>query len=306
MAKKSEIKKTDDVEDQQNIDNVSKEQVVVVDEDKKETVTKKTNEEATEDRIKELQAQMEASDKARKDAEERASKAEKDRQEAITKVASSQNDAVSSKEREFESAKVAVAASVTALEDQYQSALEAGDSKLVRDINTKLQKAIVTQDRIEQESERFTVWKKQQEEIAKRQPQQQGPSPAAQAWISRNPKFTTDPEFAQEAESAYALGERRGFAKDSVEHYKFVDSRLKQIYGSDNEPTVTVTEPSVKKEKTVSYSAPPSRGTGSSDSTDSGGKKVYKLTASQVEAAGFMGMTTIEYAQYLEAEKERG
>ncbi len=277
-----------------------KAEIVVVSEENKDVT--KTSDTDPETRAKELQGKLEVEQAARKASDERAAKAEKDRQEAVTKAAGSENNAVNAKERELEQAKVSIATSVSTLEDQYQAALEAGDSKAARETNTKLQKALITQDRIEQEHGKFSAWKKQQEEIAKRTPQQTGPSPAAQAWINRNPRFTQDAEYAQEAEAAYTLGERRGFAKDSIEHYKFVDERLKKVYGDKGDDTVVVTE--IPAKKPTPYSAPPNRGTGMEPENGSG-RKTYKLTAAQVEAAGFMGMTTVEYAQYLEAEKER-
>lgn len=287
-------------EDNQTAENPNdKAEIVVVGEENKDVTKTETD---PETRAKELQVKLEAEQIARKASDERAAKAEKDRQEAVSKAVGSENNAVVAKERELESAKTAIATTVSTLEDQYQAALEAGDSKAARETNSKLQKALIRQDRIEEEQGKFSAWKEQQKEIAKRQPVQQGPSPAAQAWIGRNPRFTQDAEFAQEAEAAYALGERRGFAKDSIEHYKFVDSRLKQIYGEKGEDAVVVTE---APKKTVPYSAPPNRGTGAESGNEGSGRKTYKLTPSQVEAAGFMGMTTVEYAQYLEAEKER-
>lgn len=300
MAKPKTETKPEDNQTAENPDD--KAEIIVVGEKNKDVTKAETD---PETRTKELQVKLEAEQLARKASDERAAKAEKDRQEAVSKAVGSENNAVVAKERELESAKAAIATSVSTLEDQYQAALEAGDSKAARETNTKLQKALITQDRIEQEHGKFSAWKKQQEEIAKRPQPQQGPSPAAQAWINRNPRFVQDAEYAQEAEAAYTLGERRGFAKDSIEHYKFVDSRLKQIYGDksdkgDNADVVTETP-----KKTVPYSAPPNRGTGAESGNDGTGRKTYKLTPSQVEAASFMGMTTVEYAQYLEAEKER-
>ena len=304
MAKEAKVKEPT-VEDKKTAqDTDGKTEIVVVGEENKEVVTKKDDEITPEKRIEELQAQMAASDKARKDAEERAVAADKARQEAVSKATGSENSAITAKERELASATLAVATSVTKFEDQYQSALEAGDSKAAREANTLLQKELIKQARIEEASTQFTAWKKQQEEIAKQPKQNQGPSPAAQAWIAKNPRFNQDAEYAQEAEAAYTLGVKRGFQPDSIEHYKFVDSRLKQIY-NDGEANEIVVTPDPKPVKQQSYSAPPSRGSnGDGGNQSSGNQKIY-LTKAQVRAAEVCGMTPLEYAQQLQAEKER-
>lgn len=264
-------------------------------------------------RIAELQKQMKEADEARKAAEEarkreraEREKAEKERDDALAKSRGSENDAVSAKERELFAAKSAVDSNVTALEDLYQKALEAGDSAELRKINTQLQKALITQSRIEEQQQNFAVYKKQQEEAAKQPRQQQQPkmSDAAQAWVDRNPRYTTDADFRAEAEAAHVAALRRGMTLESSAYFKFIDDRLAKVFPSE-EAEVEEQEDQDEQPQAAQAkrpAAPPARG---NQGGDGGKKNQRKLTAAQLEAADFMKMTPVEYAKHLdEIEKE--
>lgn len=302
MAKKSEVQKELDLNAKDKDDK--KDPVVVLDDNDIEKTEKK--EDDAEKRIKELQEQMAKMDSDRKEAVDRAAKLEKDKSEATEKAVKAESRAAVTQKEAINQALTASEDSLVSHRKELKLALESGDSDKAVEMQEKLAEAKYLNSELKKTKTGFEQWEKQQEELAK-QPKQPQITPAAQAWINRNPKFTTDPEYAQEAESAYALAVRRGISPDSVECFKFVDSRLKQIFP---EKSVIVEEdeeeqPKKKASREASYSAPPSRGSSSDDESTSGSRRQYKLTAAQMEAAEFMKMTPVQYAQFLEAEKER-
>lgn len=272
-------------------------EVVIVSEENKKPA--KVEESDVDKRIKDLQDQMAKSDADRKLAIERADRLEKERKEATDKAEKAEGRAASSQKEAITNALSASEEALVVNRAALKSALESTDSQAVVEAQEKLAEAKYLNSELKKNKLAFEQWEKQQEDLAKR-PKQTGPSPAAQKWIDANPRFTTDTEYAQEAEAAYALGLNRGYSKDSVEHYKFVDSRLKQIYVETKvqEPV----EEQKKKEKETSYSAPPSRGSSGERESNSDGK-IY-LTPEQAEAADSSKMTPLEYYNFLSPEQQ--
>lgn len=304
MAKKQNQEEQLDLEDKINKkaeDTDGAEEVVVI-EDKPKATEKPEVDDAVENRLKEMEARIAAADVARKVEKERGDRLEKERNEATVKTQTYQNDAVTAKERELESAKIAVDSNIKSLEDLYEKALEAGDSKQLREVNTLLQKAIVKQDRLESDTAQFVNYKKQAEEQAK-QPKPIQLPPSVQDWINKNPKYQSDSTFKTEADSAHDAAIRYGYAFGSPAYLEFLDKRIEKIFGKEDDGVEEVIEEKPKPKREASYSAPPSRGGG--DGGGNSGKKVYKLTAEEREAASFMNMTDLQYAQFKEKEKER-
>lgn len=285
-------------------DTDGQEEVVVVNEEDKAKVETPPDVEKT---IKDLQDKMAEADKARKFAEDKAARLEKERAEANAKAERAEGKAASTQKEAIVQALSASEQLIESASNDYEAALVEGDVKKVVSAQKKLSEATYVNAELKKNKASFEQWEKQQEEVSKQQKEVTLP-PAVQDWIDKNPRYKSDSEYKLEADTAHDAAIRRGYGFGSSAYLSFIDSRLKQIFPEKVEKVIQDDEddePPKKKEQ--SYSAPPNRGGGGNNDRESDhtGKKVYKLSAEQREAAEFMNMTDIQYAQYLEAEKKR-
>lgn len=301
MAKKQEVQVELELEDDKKAKDTNGEAEVIVSDSEPE---KKVAEESdTDKKIKELQEQIEKERADRKSASERADRLEKEKTEATAKAEKAEGRAASSQKESIINALAASEEALVVHRAAYKAALESSDSQAVVDAQEKLAEAKYLNSELKKNKIGFEQWEKQQEEIAK-QPKNTM-TQETQSWIDRNPRFNTDQEFKTEATSAHYAAINRGIRADSPAYFEFIDKRIAKVLGStENQEDEVVVEPK-KTAKEPSYSAPPNRGGGGDRETSPNGKKQYRLTAEQAEAADFMNMTTVQYAEYLEAEKKR-
>ncbi len=280
----------------------NEEVVVVNDEDKAKAETPPD----VEKTIKDLQDRMAKSDEARKLAEDKATRLEKERAEANAKAERAEGKAASSQKEAIVQALAASEEALVVHRGALKAALIEGDSDKVVELQEKLAETKYLNSELKKNKIGFEQWERQQEEQAKQQKEVTLP-PTVQDWIEKNPRYKSDSDFKAEADVAHDVAIRRGYGFGSSAYLNFIDGRLKQIFPEKVENVNNEDDVETPKKKEQSYSAPPSRGSSSNNDrdTDYNGKKVYKLSAEQREAAEFMNMTDIQYAQYLEAEKKR-
>ncbi len=266
-----------------------------------------------EKRLKELEAQMKKADEdrvsaesERKIAQDRAAKLQKERDEAVEKASKSEGRAALTQKEAIAQALQNNKDSLASHRQNLKLALESGDSDKVVEFQEKLSSATYQVAALEDRKNQFDAWEKQQEEVAKRQPAKQETTPETQAWIDRNPRFLDDSEFQSEATAAHHAAIGRRLRPDSPAYFKFIDDRLDRVFANSDEPEGDDTDENPPARKSAP-AAPPNRGAGGNGSGEGNGKKVYKLTAQQREAASFMKMTDLEYAKELERiEQEKG
>lgn len=301
MAKKEAVQAEFELEDDKKAKDTDGEAEVIV--DSKEDKAEKVEENDTDKKIKELQGQIDKERAESKASRERADRLERERSEANAKAEKAEKSATISQKDAIVQALAASEEALVVHRAAYKAALEAGDSAAVVEAQEKLAEAKYANSDIKKAKGSFEQWEKQQEELAK-QPKVAPQTPETTAWIGRNPRFETDAEFKSEATAAHYAAINKGYRPDSSAYFEFIDKRVAQVLGETKKQDEVVIEEPKKVIKEASYSAPPSRGSGG-DSGSSGGKKQYRLTAEQAEAAEFMNMTTVQYAEFLEAEKKR-
>jgi hypothetical protein len=298
MAKKTKQQDELELEDNKKTEDTDGAEEVVVAAVQDQEVVK--GESDAEKRVKELTEQIAKLDAEKNSANERAERLEKERAAEAAKAQGAEKKAATTQKDALYQAITSAEQAIIAQRKEYKLALEAGDSDRVVEAQEKLSEAVYVQSELKRNKAQFDQWEKQQEEAAK-QPKETKLPPSVNQWIARNPKYNSDPEFKVEADSAHDAAVRYGYAFGSPAYIEFLDKRIDKIFGKED---AAVADDPPKKERDASYSAPPSRGSSSDVST--GGKKIYKLTPEEREAAGFMNMTEIEYAKLKEAEKARG
>lgn len=303
MAKEAKQEELELEDKKKTKDTDGQEEVIVVSDEDKAKVTESPDVEKT---IKDLQDRMAKADEARKFAEEKSARLEKERSEANAKAERAEGKAASTQKEAIVQALAASEEALVVHRSALKAALIEGDSDKVVELQEKLAETKYLNSELKKNKVGFEQWEKQQEEQAKQQKEVTMP-PAVKDWIDRNPRYRSDSEYKLEADTAHDSAIRRGYGFGSSAYLNFIDSRLKQIFPEKVEKVEDEEELESPKKKEQTYSAPPNRGSsGNNDrETDHSGKKVYKLTAEQREAAEFMNMTDIQYAQYLEAEKKR-
>lgn len=120
-------------------------------------------------------------------------------------------------------------------------------------------------------------------------------SPRSQDYLRRNMSFVTDPRQNKRMMAAHYMAEAEGFVPDSDAYFDFIDKKM----GNQDAKTP------VKAHSRTTPAAPVSRSS-SAASGDLGGKKVVKLTSSEVATAEALGLTTAEYARRKIALQEQG
>lgn len=290
MAKNKEIQVELELEDKDKNEQLSQNDETVTDD-------ASTKEDDAQKKIKELQDQMARSDSDRKAAVERADRLEKEKTEANAKAAEAQGRAAVTQKDAINQALESSTKSLEFYRKELKSALEAGDSDKVVEYQEKLSETTYLHSEVKKNKVAYEHWEKQQEEESKR-PKTASLPPSVQAWVDRNPKYNSDPEFKAEADTAHDAAIRRGYQFGSMAYIEFIDKRIEKVLGENTPVTKKVVDSDDDEEPGKSFQAPPNRG--GAGNSDSGGKKVVKLSKSQREAAEFMGMTDVEYAKYLD------
>lgn len=300
----------------------SKEGAVITIEDKDDdgkTATEKSNtgdqQESAEETITKLRQQLEDRSKIDDENRSRIQKLEDSRAEEQRKAVSAVEDAYKARETSLETSILASKSDLDSIKRQLKEAREKGDIDAEIDLEEKLADTRYNFNALNWQKSNIADEKKRREDAIKNAPvqSQQGSqkySPKAQAWINEHPRFNNDDDYQATVFSSHDLAVKRGMVADSQAYFDFIDQRLDRLYPSDGDggqPNQEQTQPQRQqpRQQTTSVAAPPSR-TQSSQRMGTNGRQV-RLTADQLEAAEFMGLTPQEYAKELmEMDKEKG
>lgn len=120
-------------------------------------------------------------------------------------------------------------------------------------------------------------------------------SPRSQDYLRRNMTFVTDTRQNKRMMAAHYEAEAEGFVPDSDAYFDFIDKKM----GAQDARTP------VRAHSRAAPAAPVSRSSHAANG-ELGGKKVVKLTSSEVATAEALGLTTAEYARRKLALQEQG
>ena len=168
-----------------------------------------------------------------------------------------------------------------------KKAIEENDADKIMDLNDQLTQLSVEKEKARLKKQQFEDDKAKQE-TALQQPQAQqaqqpqpDPSPKAKDWAEKNTWFGNDSVMTNAAFGVHQELVDKGFDGESDEYYNEVDKRMReyfpQKFSEDIKPVQTVASAGRKQK----------------------GRKVVKLTRSQVAIAKKLGVPLEEYAKFV-------
>ena len=181
-----------------------------------------------------------------------------------------------------------------------KEAIDSQDSEKIMEANEALTRLAVEKEKIKISIADRENRKKQQEEQAKQTQltqefEQPRVSPRAQDWAAENDWFGTDRVMTSAAMGLHDELMGQGFDAESDAYYNEINKRMREYFphkfADANENDVEKTEP----RRPVQNVAGVSR--------KQGGRKVVKLTKSQVAIANRLGVPLEEYARYVKEDK---
>ena len=168
-----------------------------------------------------------------------------------------------------------------------KTAIENNDADQIMELNDKLTQLAVEKEKARLKKQQFEDEKAKQEATLQ-QPQAQqiqqpqpDPSPKAKEWAEKNTWFGNDSVMTNAAFGVHQELVDKGFDGESDEYYNEVDKRMReyfpQKFSEDTKPVQTVASAGRKQK----------------------GRKVVKLTRSQVAIAKKLGVPLEEYAKHV-------
>lgn len=229
-------------------------------------------------------------------------KAESERSEEARKSTSVITEAFKDKESAIEGRIVASQTSLTSIKEQLRNARSTGDIEKEIDLEEKLADERYQLNALNWEKNNLAAVKKTREDAAKNaavnpQTQTRQYTSTEQKWINEHPRYNTDDEYQSYVWSVDALAKKRGINPDTEAYYDFLNSRLEKQYPAE------VKTNTQQRNTFTSTAAPPSRSS-STERVGTNGRQVH-LTAAELEAADFIGMSPAEYAKYKLDEEKR-
>ena len=170
-----------------------------------------------------------------------------------------------------------------------QSAINAGDAKAQVEANKAIARLAIEEERADaslkqRETKKNTEIKKEEKPSEQYTPQ---PDPKAEAWAEKNPWFGTNEGMTYTALSIHKkLIQEEGFDGKSDEYYKELDKRIKKEFPHKFE------DKNNKDSRVVQTVASANRSTKT-------GRKVVRLTPSQIAIAKRLGVPLEEYAKHV-------
>jgi hypothetical protein len=183
-----------------------------------------------------------------------------------------------------------------ALKTSLKEAMESQDAEKVAEINSKMTKLAVENEKVNLTLQDRENKKKEAEEEKKSSQEEQGSgeppvqvSQKAQQWASKNEWFGTDRVMTNAAMAIHEELAGQGIATESDEYYNNINKRMKEYFPQKFAQDSTDKEPVTKQ--LVQNVAGVSR--------RQGGRKSVKLTKSQVVIAKKLGVPLEEYAKFV-------
>lgn len=261
------------------------------------------NQPTAEETIESLKKEVAEAKARESEKQTRISKLEADHQSQVKKVTTAIDDAYKAKEVSIDSSISASKSELDSIKRQLRDAREKGDIDKEIELEEKLADVRYQYNASMWEKNNLTTRKKADEEAAKITVTTANPdgtrkfSSREQKWISEHPKYNTDDDYQAFVWSLDAQAKKRGIIPDTDAYYDYLNTRIDKMFGERiTEGGQTVTVPA-KTTNTTSTAAPVGRG--GSSSNGSGPNTQVNLSPAQLEAAEFMGMTPVEYAQDL-------
>ena len=258
-----------------------------------------------DDPLEQMRKDMEAAQKATKEAQDRAASAERERDAARTQIdttkatlAKSETEKVAAQEQAIltrvETAKAEVENAERALEEAIDTGKPAKEQIALQ---KKLAEAVYKQKGAEGAKSHFDSWKEREKNKPAPAAQQQtgGYSDSAQRWIDSRPEFKTNKNYKRLAEGAAVEAENNGIRADTPAYFKAIEDALRDA-GFNADPhsadTVTATQPKKPSSSGTSTAAPASH-----NSTEAGarggnaaeeqrtGRRIFKLDGNMKDQA---------------------
>lgn len=258
--------------------------------------------EAVADQLRKYEETQEADRKAREAADARASAAEQRAKSLESEVATERKGRTEASQAAIDNAITAVEGEASQAEQEYASAMEAGDYKAAATAQRKIAKA--ERKLGDLENGKAELSRAKPEPVVTKKSDASDPfeqylsnfSPRSQSYLRKNATYVTDTKMNKKLLSAHYDAEAEGFVADTDAYFDFLDQRMGKV------PDKKMDEPVKRSERRPS--APVSRDTGTSNGRP--GANVVKLTPGEVATAEALGLTNAEYARRKVAMQKEG
>jgi len=264
---------------------------------------------AAEDTIAALKKEIEAAKAREAEYQGRVAKLESEHQSQIKKATTAIDNEFKARETSVENSISAAKKELDAIKVQLKDAREKGDIDKEIELEEKLADTRYQYNASLWQKENLATQKKAQEDAIKNATvNNQNPdgtrrfSAREQKWIDEHPKYNTDEDFQALVWSLDSQAKKKGIIPDTDAYYDYLNTRLEKMFPTEQAPvggtTVTVPVPKAATTVAISTAAPVGRGSGASGANGQSVTQI-RLTPAQLEAAEFMGMSPVEYAQDL-------
>ena len=275
----------DDAKDQveENIEEVTEENTEEVKEVKEENKDHNEEEEYSQSvkkRIDKLTFKIREAERQKEEALKYANSIKKERDDLKGKV-------VKVDEGYLDEYKKRVSSEMDKAQSVLQQAINAGDAKAQVEAQKAIARLAIEEERAEaslkQRSEKKESVKTEEKPAEQPKPQ---PDPKAEAWAEKNPWFGTNEGMTYTALSIHKkLIQEEGFDGKSDEYYNELDNRIKKEFPHKFEDKNKGTRPV--------------QAVASANRSNKNGRKVVRLTPSQIAIAKRLGVPLEEYAKHV-------
>lgn len=244
------------------------------------------------DEIETIKKQLANERQARQSAERERDEVRRSNTETVQRLQVETDTRFKAQEEQVETALAAYEGQVKTLREQYQAALDAGQTAKAAEINDAMIEARMNI----QNAKNYKAWVENQKAQVKAQPvQPQQPVYTArtQAWIDAHPQYNTDNKFRMKCQAADADAVAEGIERDTPEYFAHVErfvglAKAEPAAREETAEEEIVVEPTPapqRKVTTVSTAAPVSR-TGMSLTGDKpSNRNNFKLSSDEAEIA---------------------
>lgn len=257
------------------------------------------DEEDVQSQLKQLQQNLEAERRARKDAEGRARDAAEHANKAYSEAEDSNFqlvvNAIDTVRRDNEM-----------LKSHYKEAMSVGDYDRAAEIQESMGSNSAKLLQLENGKAAMEARPRQQQIPTYADPVEDFASrlsPRSADWIRRNPQFVTDSRLQQKMIAAHNLVVADGYRPDTDEYFEAVEETLKTRRQPQQETAASTDSPMSSAAKPAPRAAPPAAPV---NRTSSQRANTVRLSAAEAETAKMFGMTDQEYAKHKLALQREG
>lgn len=242
--------------------------------------------------IEEMKRNLAAERTARQAAEARETDLRRSHQETTQRLQTETDVRFRAQEESVASALTTLETQAKSLREQYQAALDAGNSAKASEINELWMEVKIEQKQAKSAKAQIDAIKTQPRQAAAPAPAANGRSAKAQAWIDSHPEYNTDQRFQHKVQAAHSEALADGMQVDSDDYFDFVNTKMgfkeaavQEEEGAPNEDIVIETPaPAPQRKAQIVTAAPVSRSNGGSTPATTRRGPV-RLTESEAEIA---------------------